>query len=176
MNILETPRLVLRRMTQADCPALAEILQDERTMVAYEGAFSDAETQAWLDKQLLRYQMDGFGFWAVVLKESGKMIGQAGITWQDVENKRIPEIGYLLNRACWGHGYAAEAAAACKQYAFETLGFDEIYSLIRDTNIASMNVAIRNEMLVRGRFIKPYRGVEMLHYIFSARRKRSGSC
>ena len=53
-TILETPRLLLREMTQDDYNALASIIQDEQTMYAYEGAFNEEETQAWLDKQLIR--------------------------------------------------------------------------------------------------------------------------
>ena len=169
--ILETQRLLLREMTQADFPALADILQDEQTMYAYEGAFNDTETQAWLDKNLTRYRDDGIGLWAVVLRENGDMIGQAGLTWQEMNGKRIPEVGYLFNRAYWGKGYATEAAIACKEYGFKQLGLDEIFSIIRDTNIASMNVAIRNGMLVRERFVKHYKGIEMPHYAFSVRRK-----
>jgi len=148
-------------------------MQDERTMYAYEGAFSDEETQDWLDRQLRRYKDDGFGLWAVILKETGAMIGQAGITCQDAGGEHIPEIGYLFNRAYWGKGYATEAATACKQYAFEKLGFNEIYTIVRDINIPSINVAIRNGMLVRRRIIKHYRGVDMPHYVFSARQGRN---
>ena len=79
-QILETDRLLLREMTQDDYTALEAILQDDQTMYAWEGAFSDTETQEWLDRNLRRYAEDGFGFWAVVLKASGDMIGQCGIT------------------------------------------------------------------------------------------------
>jgi len=168
--ILETLRLVLREMNTADYPALAAILQDEQTMYAYNGALSGEETQDWLDRQLARYREDGFGLWAVILKESGEMIGQAGISWQDADGERVPEIGYLLNRAYWGKGYATEAAVACKCCAFERLGFDEICSIIRDNNMPSMNVAIRNGMLVRKCFVKHYRGADMPHYVFSVRK------
>jgi len=168
---LETQRLLLREMTQDDYPALSAILQDEQTMYAYEGAFSDDETQAWLDKNLTRYHEDGIGLWAVVLKESGEMIGQTGLTWQDVSGKHVPEVGYLFNRAFWGKGYAVEAAIACKEYGFSELGFDEIYSTVRDKNIASMNVAIRNGMLIRERYIKHFKGIDMPHYAFSVRRE-----
>lgn len=170
--ILETPRLLLREMIEADLPALAAILRDDETMAAYEGAFSQAETREWLNRQLARYESDGFGLWAVCLKETGEMIGQAGITMQTVEGGQLPEIGYLLNRAHWHRGYAAEAAAACKRHAFEVLGFEEIFSIIRDTNIASMNVAIRNGMTVRRRFIKHYRGVDMPHFLFGVKKAK----
>ena len=95
---LETERLLLREMTQADYPALAEIMQDREAMFAYEHAFSDEETQAWLNRMLERYRMDGFGLWAVVLKTTGEMIGQCGLTRQDVSGKEVLEIGYLFQR------------------------------------------------------------------------------
>lgn len=172
--ILETERLTLREMTTEDLPALSEILQDEETMYAYEGAMSDIETREWLDRQLARYKEDSFGLWVVVLKETGKMIGQCGLSWQEADGRRVLEIGYLLNRAYWHKGYAAEAVAGCKRYAFDILNANEVYSIIRDTNIASMNVAIRNGMTIRGRFVKHYRGVDMPHIIFSVRRDDDG--
>ena len=172
-TILTTKRLLLREMTQGDLPALSAILQDTQTMYAYEGAFSDTQTQDWLDRQYARYKNDGYGLWAVCLKETGEMVGQAGITIQPVEDGQVSEIGYLFNRAHWHKGYAAEAAIACKRYAFEVLGFDEIYSIIRDTNIASMNVAIRNGMTVRKRFIKHFRGLDMPHFLFSVKKNEA---
>ena len=166
--ILETERLILREMTREDYPALAAILQDAETMHAYEHAFSDEETRAWLERQLRRYQEDGFGLWAVVLRETGRMIGQCGITLQALDGNMAPEIGYHFNRQFWHRGYAIEAAAACKRHAFTTLGFDEVHSIIRDTNLASINVAIRNGMFARRWFVKNYRGVDMTHIVFSA--------
>jgi len=168
--ILETERLSLREMTEADFAALAAILCDEDTMYAYEGAFTEAEARGWLDRQLARYQTDGFGLWAVILKETGAMIGQMGVTWQPVEDERVPEIGYLFNRAYWHRGYAAEAAKACKRYVFDVLGFPEIFSIVRDTNLPSMNVAIRNGMTIRRRFVKHYRGVDMPHFLFGVKK------
>lgn len=156
-------------MTQSDYPALSAIMQDELTMKAYEGAFSDEETQAWLDKMLTRYTTEGLGLWAVILKENDEMIGQAGLTWQNVGDQKVLEVGYLFRRDHWGKGYATEAAVACKEYAFTSLNAREVYSIIRDSNIASMNVAIRNGMLIRERFIKHYRNVDMPHFLFSVK-------
>ena len=170
MRILETQRLLLREMTQADYPALAEILQDRVAMFAYEHAFSDEETQTWLDRMRERYAKDGFGLWAVVCKETGEMIGQCGLTWQNYEGERVLEIGYLFQRKHWKKGYAIEAARACKHYAFETLHVNEVFSIIRDNNVDSMNVAIRNGMTIRGTFIKHYYGIDMPHFAFSVRK------
>jgi RimJ/RimL family protein N-acetyltransferase len=84
--------------------------------------------------------------------------------------KIIAETGYLFNSAFWRNGYATEAAAAVKRYAFDALNYAEAFSLVRDSNYASMNVAIRNGMLVRGRYAKHYKGEDMPHYVFSARK------
>ncbi len=99
--ILETERLYLREMNQSDFDSLCSILQDEDTMYAYEGAFSDDEVQEWLDKQIFRYQKWNFGLWAVILKETNEMIGQCGLTKQPWKDKEVLEIGYLLARPYW---------------------------------------------------------------------------
>ena len=160
---LETERLCLREMGQPHFEALCVILQDEKAMYAYEGAFSSTEVQEWLDRQLARYHKYGFGLWAVVLKETGEMIGQCGLTMQLWKEREVLEIGYLFQRRYWHKGYATEAAQACKHYAFDVLNAEEVCSIIRNTNTASQNVAIRNGMTVMDTWIKPYRGVDMPH-------------
>lgn len=161
--MIETERMSLREMTPADFPALCRILQDEETMYAYEGAFSDAEAWEWLERQIARYRQWGFGLWAADLKETGELIGQCGLTMQPWKGREVLEIGYLFRRDHWHQGYALEAAAACRRYAFETLDAEEVCSIIRDTNIASQKVALRNGMTVRDRWVKRYRGVDMPH-------------
>lgn len=169
--ILETERLYLRKMTRDDLAPLSRILQDREVMYAYEHAFTDEEVQAWLDKQLRRYREDGFGLWAVILKENGDFIGQCGLTIQDIGERQVIEVGYLFRRDCWHHGYAAEAAIACKNYAFEEIGAEEVYSIIRENNFPSQRVAERNGMTVTGKFVKHYYGIDMPHLIYSINRK-----
>lgn len=168
--ILETERLYLREMYQSDFHALSKILQDEETMYAYEGAFNDSETREWLDRQIFRYQKWGFGLWAVVLKKTEEMIGQCGLTMQPWKDKEVLEIGYLFQRQYWHKGYATEAAKECKKYAFEVLNANEVCSIIRDTNVASQNVAVRNNMVAMDSWTKHYRGVDMPHYRYVATR------
>ena len=170
--ILETERLYLREMEQSDFESLCMILKDEETMYAYEGAFNDVEVQEWLDRQISRYQKYGFGLWAVVLKETDEMIGQCGLTMQPWKEKELLEIGYLFQRLYWHKGYAMEAAKACKKYAFEVLNADEVYSIIRDTNVASQKVAVRNSMVVTDSWTKHYRGVDMPHDCYVVRKKQ----
>lgn len=162
--ILETERLYLREMNQSDFASLCRILKDDETMYAYEGAFNDDEVREWLDRQIARYQKWGFGLWAVVLKETNEMIGQCGLTMQSWKDEEVLEIGYLFERAYWHNGYATEATQACKKYAFETLNAMEVCSIIRDTNTASQNVAIRNGMTVKDKWTKHYRGMDMPHH------------
>ncbi len=167
--IFETERLYLREMNQADYPSLCKILQDEVAMYAYEGAFSDREVQEWLDRQLSRYLKWNFGLWAVILKETGEMIGQCGLTMQQWKETEVLEIGYLFNRSYWHKGYATEAATACKNYAFNRLKAEEVCSIIRDTNTASQNVAVRIGMTKTDMWTKHYRGVDMPHYRYVIR-------
>lgn len=102
--ILETPRLALREFEPGDYDDLCLMLRDAETMYAYEHAFSEAEARAWLQKQLDRYAADGFGLWAVILKATGALIGQCGLTWQEAGDfGRVLEVGYIFNRAyCTG--------------------------------------------------------------------------
>ena len=170
MIILETERLILRELNIDDLPATREIVCDEQTMYAWNGAWTDEENLEGLQKQIKEYRENGFGRWAVVLKETGKVIGICGLMWCDTDKERVLEIGYLFNRAFWHKGYATEAAIACKMYAFDTLGFNEVFSIVKDSNYSAMNVAIRNGMLVRDSFIKHYKGVDMPHFVFSVKK------
>ena len=172
---LTTDRLVLREMTDDDLPALGAILQDETTMAAYNGPFTDEEVTRWLRRQQRGYREDGHGLWAVELTTDPTLIGQCGITRQTVDGTDVLEVGYLFSRAHWHRGYATEAARAARDWAFATLAADAVYALVRDTNIASMNVAIRLGMTVRGRFVKHYRGCAMPHYAFAVTRPPVGA-
>ena len=167
MIVIETQRLLLREMIPADRPALCRILQDSEVMYAYNGPFSDEEVDEWLERQLARYRQWGYGLWAVVLKATGEMIGQCGLTLQQWNGREMLEAGYLFQRSHWHQGYATEAARACMDYAFGTLNSPIVCSIIRDNNLPSQQVALRNGMTRRsGVIIKYYRGAEMPHWIF----------
>lgn len=170
MKILETKRLILREMDQNDFEDLAEMLENPRVMKAYEHDFSKEDIQAWLDRQRGRYQHDGFGLWAVILKETGEMIGQAGLTMQEYNDKQILEISYMLKEKHCHCGYAKEAALACKEYAFESLNQDKVYSIIKIDNIASIRVAKSIGMNVEDTFMAHYYNGPKEHYLYSIKR------
>lgn len=169
--ILETKRLYLRKLTQEDYQDLAEILQNSKVMYAYEHHFTDNEVQIWLDRQIQRYKQYHFGLWAVILKKENKFIGQAGLTMQPYKNKEVLEIGYLLKEEYWHKGYATEAAEACKEYAFNSLGAKKVYSIIKGDNISSIAVAKRLGMRKEDEFITRYYNGDMLHYLFAIESK-----
>ncbi|ODR43424.1 GNAT family N-acetyltransferase [Eisenbergiella tayi] len=170
-KLIETERLIIREMVQSDFDALCKILCDEEVMcTAYGSAFSPEEAQNWLNRQLKRYAEYGFGLWAVVLKETNEMIGQCGLTLQGWRDKEILEIGYLFQKAYWHKGYAAEAAIACKEYAFNVLNASTVYSIVRDTNTASQKVAVRNGMKIIDKDTKNFRYIDMDFFLYSAER------
>ena len=161
--VLETERLYLRQLTEDDYEALCGIFQDELTVrAAYDTPFSDEEVRAMLDRQLARYEKYGFGPCAVILKETGQIIGQCGLSIQQWIDREVLELGYQFRRDHWHHGYATEAARAWKEYAFTVLRADEVCSIIRETNTASQQVAIRNGMVKKDRWVKPYRGIDLV--------------
>lgn len=168
--ILETERLYLREMNQNDYGDLAEILQNPKVMYAYEHDFSDNDVQEWLDRQVERYKKYGFGLWAMILKNTGEMIGQAGLTIQPYKDKEVLEIGYLLKESFWHNGYASEAASGCKRYAFEQLNRDKVYSIIKSDNHSSMKVAESIRMKKEDEFVTQYYNGDMFHFLYSVHR------
>jgi [ribosomal protein S5]-alanine N-acetyltransferase len=144
--MLETKRLTLREMTLHDVDNLLEVLSDPEAMQFYPQPFDRQMTQTWIERNIQRYTQHGFGLWAVILKESGKLIGDCGLVVQEVDGAEEVEIGYHIRRDLWGQGLATEAAQACCDYGFNQLGFDKLISLINPANIASHRVAEKNGM------------------------------
>jgi RimJ/RimL family protein N-acetyltransferase len=168
--VLETERLILREMRQSDFKDLAEILQNPRVMYAYEHDFSEKDVQEWLDRQIERYKKYGFGLWAVILKSTNEMIGQAGLTIQPYKNTGVLELGYLLKENFWNNGYASVACLGCKKFAFESLDMDKVYSIIKVDNFPSIKVAERIGMTKESEFVAKYYSGDMLHFLYSVHR------
>jgi RimJ/RimL family protein N-acetyltransferase len=147
-KVLETSRLILREFVPGDADALARAISDPETMRFYPSPFERAEVEEWIARNIRRYRANGYGLWAVDLKATGEMIGDCGITLQEVDGEHLPEIGYHQRRDMWGQGLATEAALACRDYAFRALEADLLISLIRPENAASCRVAERNGMTV----------------------------
>lgn len=140
---LETSRLLLRPMTLKDELALAEVLGDAETMRWYPHPFSREEVREWIERQISRYS-SGTGLLGLVEKQSGRLIGDCGVVWQDVEDRMEFEVGYHVNRGFWNQGFATEAAKAVIDSAFSDLRANLVVSMIRPENIASRRVAEKN--------------------------------
>ncbi len=145
--ILETKRLLLRKFTLDDVAALELVIGDPVAMQWYPAPFDRDGVRAWIEKNLTRYRQDGHGLWAMVLRNSGELIGDCGCILQEVEGRQELEVGYHVRRDLWGNGYATEAARACMDYAFARLGAQRVISLIRPENINSRRVAEKNGLL-----------------------------
>ena len=164
--LIETERLILKPICNTDFNDLKMLLQDKDVMYAYEHPFSEEECKIWFNNQLNRYKQEGYGLLGVFLKENNKFIGQAGITKQNINENMVDEIGYLLKKEYCKKGYATECVKALKEYGFNILNLDKIYSIIRDNNISSQNVAKRNNMIKTITIIKHYYNMDMPHYVY----------
>ena len=140
--ILETERLYLREMTENDFDALYKVLADSDIMQHYPYAFDKTEVTNWIQRNIDRYQIFGFGLWAVCLKETGEMIGDCGLTMQLIGGQIKPEIGYHIRADKQRKGYAKEAAIAVRDWAFNNTPFNVVYSYMKYTNEASIKTAM----------------------------------
>lgn len=163
MSILETKRLYLRELTQADKPELMKVLCNPTSMQYYPHVFSEKEAERWIEWNIENYAKYGHGLWAVVLKENGVFIGDCGITMQDISGEIVPEIGFHIIPEYCRKGYATEAATACRDYAFNTLNYPRIFSYTIDRNIPSLGVAKKLGLKFYKTFEK-YGETEVVHY------------
>lgn len=162
---LETNRLILREYTRADFDDLYEILSDEETMMHYPKPFDESKVKSWIEWNIHNYDVFGFGLWAVVLKENGQMIGDCGITMQNINGKIKPEIGYHIHKKYQRQGYASEAAIRCRDYIFKHTPFNKIYAYMKYTNVGSYSVAIKNGMKLIEEFEDPINTITKVYAI-----------
>jgi len=151
-KILETERLYLREMTMDDFEALYKVLADPSIMQHYPYTFDEERVRGWIERNIRRYSEDGFGLWAVCLKDTGDMIGDCGLTLQNIDGSLLPEIGYHIRADQQRKGYAKEAAAAVRDWAFQNTEYPALYSYCKYTNVGSFKTAESIGM----RFLKEY--------------------
>ena len=140
--IIETERLFLREMKESDFDALYKVLADSDIMQHYPYAFDENRVRNWIQRNIERYRIFGFGLWAVCLKETGEMIGDCGITLQLIDGQIKPEIGYHIRADKQRNGYAKEAAIAVRDWTFNNTPFQIVYSYMKYTNEPSVKTAI----------------------------------
>ena len=137
---IETERLILRYLLEKDWKDLFEYYSDELCMKFTAGrALTDWETWRSLATMVGHWQLRGYGPYAVVEKEGGRVLGPVGM-WFPLEWPE-PEIKWGLARKEWGKGYASEAALAVRKMAGDYLPDLQLISLIAADNKASIKVA-----------------------------------
>jgi len=139
--VLETARLRLRPFVEADWPAYAAMCADAEVMRHIGSGVAQSKEDAWRSIAMFlgHWTLRGYGMYALELRETGALLGRVGFH----EPAGWPgfELGWLLAREHWGHGYAREAAAAALRHAFDGMRRERVISLIRPDNTRSIAVA-----------------------------------
>ena len=168
--VLETKRLWIREYEQSDFNGLKDIICDAETMKYYEKPYDENGVQSWLDWCMRSYAENGFGLWALELKETGEFIGDCGVSLQNINGEILPEIGYHINKKCWNHGYAKEAAGAVRAWFFKNTDYESVYSYMNKENKASIATAKANGMTFVGEYVDGWE--ELSIYSISRERYR----
>ncbi|UCZ51617.1 GNAT family N-acetyltransferase [Bacillus shivajii] len=142
--IIESERVYIRKFNKNDISSLHAIFSDTETMQYYPSPFSYEKTESWVIRNQERYKQDGFGLWAVCLKDNGNLIGDCGLVKQEVAGNIEVELGYHINKNFWFNGFGTEAALACKNYGFDHFGLNKLISIIDPKNVPSIRVAEKN--------------------------------
>ncbi len=139
---IETDRLVLRDRVEDDWEAIMEFAADPQAVKFMGwGPNSEEETKKFIQDSIARQKADprlAYDF-AIVLKETGKLIGGGGVIISSPEHKQ-GWIGYIINREVWGQGIATEASNAFLELGFAQLGLHRIYATVDPGNTASVRV------------------------------------
>lgn len=149
MNVLETERMIFRRLVPDDLDALATLYSDPEIRRFFpEGTLTRAETEEELD-----WFHNGhpdhpeLGLWAAILKQSGTFIGRCGLLPWTIDGVDEVEIAYLIAKPHQRQGLGAEAAQALVRHGFETLGLKRVIALIDPEHEASIRTAMKAGLL-----------------------------
>ncbi len=158
---LETDRLILRPPRVEDFDAFLRFCSDPEVMQYLGGVMPPS--QAWRSFSCLEgsWHLYGFSMFSVIEKATGAWVGRMG-PWQPLDWPGT-EVGWSICRESWGKGYAPEAAVASIDWAFDTLGWDEVIHTIEPSNVNSQAVArkLGSTLLRMGELPPPHAGVPM---------------
>ena len=144
LNVLETPRLVLRRLTSDDAPFILRLLNEPswHRYIGDKGVRTLADARSYIESGPLEmYQRLGFGLYCVELKESGAPIGLCGLIRRaSLENV---DLGFALLPEFWAQGYARESSSGVLEYAVRVLGLQKVVAITSQDNFASAKLLER---------------------------------
>jgi ribosomal-protein-alanine N-acetyltransferase len=143
MRILETNRLILRRLMPDDLDDLFALYRDPEIRCYFpEGTLTHVETKGELEWFLNGHpEHPELGLWATVHRETDRFIGRCGLLPWTIDRCPEVEVAYLLAKEYWGQGLGTEAAQAIVDHGFEQLHLPRLICLIDPRNQASVNVA-----------------------------------
>ena len=165
-HIIDGERFYLREYQESDYDALCEIYQDAENMKFFGAPYDDKMMRRLMDWTFANYKKYGFGFWAIIDRKTGKLIGDCGLSMQHIDNEWLPEIGYHINKKYSGQGIASEAAQLVKKYGFKFYNYDILYSYTFENHIASIKVMQNNGMS----FVKKYQDGDESLVVYSVKR------
>lgn len=140
--VIETQRLILRELTLDDFDDLYSLISNPITMSHYEKPYDLDGCRRWLNWCVNSYKKNGFGLWAMILKENNQFIGDCGLSIQNIDGVLLPEVGYHIKHEYWRNGYGKEAGNAVIAWAFKNTKYESLYSYMTKDNIASYSTAI----------------------------------
>lgn len=143
-------------------------------MQYYPSPYDITGVTDWIDRSLNSYKQNGFGLWAVILKETNEFIGQCGISIQNINGDLVPEIGYHIKKSHWNKGYATEAAKGCLKYGFDSLKLDTIFIHTYIKNLPSQRIAEKLGMektIEYGKYLERH-NLTWRHVVYSMSKKK----
>jgi RimJ/RimL family protein N-acetyltransferase len=146
---IRTERLELRPFRPGDEDAMALVYGDADALRFWGPPLTREEIARRIERNLERLAADGFARWAIVVRQTGELVGDAGLSRTEVEGVEEIELGWVVRPDRWGKGFATEAGAAWRDRAFAELGLHRIVSMIRPDNTSSRRVAEKLGMEVR---------------------------
>ncbi len=147
-SVLTTERLRLRRWLPSDLEPFAAMNADPRVMEHHPALLDRATSDARVERMERAFDEDGFGLWALELRDGNTFVGFTGLAVPAFDAPFMPavEIGWRLAFAAWGRGLAAEAARAALADGFGRAGLAEVVSFTATTNVRSEALMRRLEM------------------------------
>lgn len=137
---LQTPRLLLRRMTTDDLDDLTRMHLDPRVMATLGGIRSPEQTREWLEQKVEHWRQHGFGLWLARERQTGQFAGRGGLQHVEIDGRDEIEVGYSFLPDFWGRGLATELARESIRVAFTVLNLPELVCFTLKTNRASKRV------------------------------------
>lgn len=140
--MIQTARLILRRLADPDRAAFAAMAADPQVM---DPPMSRRDSDDLLDQLAALWDADGFCYGAIERRSDASFLGMAGIAWTRPDAPLCPffELGWSLAPAHWGRGYATEAARAWIDHGFGPLALPEITVFADPANRRSLAVLSR---------------------------------